>query len=156
MSWASCTAGHAHWGRYGAAGLLLARDATVLLQLRAGWAHQGGTWSIPGGALDRGERPVDAALREADEELGLVPGTVVVRGSRVAWCGGWSYETVLGEPVDPAAEPATRNRSESDAHRWVPVDAVASMRLHPAFRLAWEDPDGVLRDFVATTSAAPA
>jgi 8-oxo-dGTP diphosphatase len=99
VSWTTCSHGHAHWGRYGAAGLLLARDATVLLQLRAGWAHQGGTWSIPGGARDPGESPTRAALRESEEELGLAADVVAVRGSRVALCGGWAYETVLGEPT---------------------------------------------------------
>ena len=99
MSWASCTEGHVHWGPRGAAGLLLARDGEVLLQLRAAWAHQGGTWSIPGGALERTESSEDAALREAVEELGLDRSVVVVRGSSIADCGGWPYETVLAEPV---------------------------------------------------------
>ncbi|MFB9314004.1 NUDIX domain-containing protein [Nocardioides plantarum] len=148
MSWTTCSLGHAHWGRYGAAGLL-ARDATVLLQLRAGWAHQGGTWSVPGGALDRGESPTQAALRESHEELGLDAGAVVVRGSRVALCGGWAYETVLGEPATASCEIVLRDRSESAGHGWVPVDEVDALRLHPAFRRAWNDPDRVLRDFAS-------
>ncbi|WP_148616014.1 NUDIX domain-containing protein [Nocardioides rubriscoriae] len=148
MSWTRCSAGHSHWGPYGAAGLLLAREATVLLQLRVGWAHHGGTWSIPGGALERGEAPVEAALRESHEELGVAADAVRVRGSRVALCGGWSYETVLGETE---GEVATHDRAESDDHRWVPLEDVATLRLHPAFRIAWEHPDAVLRDFVAGT-----
>lgn len=153
MSWTSCSVGHSHWGRYGAAGLLLARDATVLLQLRAGWAHHGGTWSIPGGALERGESPVEAALRESHEELAVAPDVVVVRGSRVAVCGGWPYETVLAET---RGEVVTADRAESADHRWVPLADVDSLRLHPAFRLAWTDPDAVLRDFVAGTAPTPA
>ena len=42
-----CGCGRPHWGRFGAAGLLLIRpnatDPTVLLQLRAGWTHDGGS-----------------------------------------------------------------------------------------------------------------
>ncbi|MCW2816847.1 MAG: hypothetical protein JWN84_4302 [Nocardioides sp.] len=151
--WTSCAAGHAHWGRHGAAGLLLARDGTALLQLRAGWAHQGGTWSIPGGALERGESPLEAALREAEEELGLSSDVVDVRGTFLAECGGWAYETVLAEPLGVVH---TRDRAESDGHRWVPADDVDALPLHPAFRKAWDDPDGVIRAFVAGTSSAAA
>jgi 8-oxo-dGTP diphosphatase len=59
-----------HWGLHGAAGLLLRapwHDGTpaVLLQHRALWSHQGGTWGLPGGALDSHEAAEHAAVREA-------------------------------------------------------------------------------------------
>lgn len=145
MSWARCTRGHHHWGPRGAAGLLLAAEGTVLLQLRAHWAHQGGTWSIPGGARERGESADAAALREAEEELGIDPAAVTLTGSYVATCGGWTYETLLGHaPRDLAV----RDLSESDGHRWVPVDLVDELPLHAGFRAAWADPGRSLRDFV--------
>lgn len=145
MSWATCTNGHAHWGRRGAAGLLLAERGRVLLQLRARWAHQGGTWSIPGGARERGESWVDAALREAREELGLSCHEVDVRGSSRAVCGGWTYETVLGVPT---GQLRLADLAESDGHAWVPADEVADLPLHPSFRLAWTAPDSPLVAFV--------
>jgi 8-oxo-dGTP pyrophosphatase MutT (NUDIX family) len=148
MQWAMCDHGHSHWGRLGAAGLLLARDGRALVQLRAGWVHRGGTWALPGGARERGESAAQAALREAEEELGIDAAHVEVRGTRPADCGGWVYETVLGTVV---GEPHVRDRSESAGHRWVPVAEVADLPLHPAFRTAWSHPDGVLRDFVAGT-----
>ena len=37
----------------------------VLLQLRAAWTHGGGTWALPGGALDSHEDSIAAAKREA-------------------------------------------------------------------------------------------
>ncbi|WP_205475100.1 NUDIX domain-containing protein [Nocardioides sp. SYSU D00038] len=146
MGWATCTHGHLHWGRRGAAGLLLARAGGVLLQLRAGWAHQGGTWSIPGGARERGESAVEAALREAHEELGVDRSVVDVRGSYLAECGGWQYETVLAVPA--VAEVAVRDVAESAGHAWVAAADVDALPLHPAFAAAWADPDGDLRDFV--------
>lgn len=145
MQWARCANGHSHWGPRGAAGLLLARDGHALMQLRAAWVLRGGTWALPGGARERGETAVEAALRESAEELDLAASHVHVRGSRRSDCGGWVYETVLGVAV---GEPRLRNRSESAEHRWVPEADVAQLPLLPAFRAAWEDPDTVLRDFV--------
>jgi 8-oxo-dGTP pyrophosphatase MutT (NUDIX family) len=148
MSWATCAHGHAHWGRRGAAGLLLADAGQVLLQLRAGWAHQGGTWSIPGGARERGESAVQAALREAREEMSIRGRDVEVRSTYVATCGGWEYETVLAVAAGPVH---LAHLSESEAHVWAAPDEVADLPLHPSFRAAWEAPDGELRSFVGAT-----
>ncbi len=55
--------------------------AEVLLTKRS-WElrHHRGEISFPGGRLDPGETPVDAALREAHEEVGLDPALVEVHG----------------------------------------------------------------------------
>lgn len=115
------------------------------MQQRARWSHQGGTWSIPGGARERGETSVQAALRETEEELGLPADAFDVRGAYVATCGGWTYETVMAVPLR-ALEIA--NLAETHDHRWVPADAVVDLPLHPGFRSAWSDGDSGLRAFV--------
>ena len=76
--------GAAYWGKHGAAGLLLrapGKDGSpaVLLQHRAPWSHQGGTWGLPGGARDSHETPEQAAVREAHEEAGLPADLLTVR-----------------------------------------------------------------------------
>jgi len=103
--WTRCAAGHRHWGRHGAAGLLL-RDRhdgvdRVVLQHRAWWSHQGGTWGIPGGARDSDETAVAAALRESAEEANLQPTAVRPYGQLIDDHGGWSYTTVLAGPIAP-------------------------------------------------------
>ena len=75
--WVQCALGHRHWGRFGAAGLLITDGAQVLLQHRAPWTHEGGTWAVPGGARDSHEDPIAAALREAAEETDLDPDSIV-------------------------------------------------------------------------------
>ncbi|HEX6904782.1 MAG TPA: CoA pyrophosphatase [Thermoanaerobaculia bacterium] len=48
-------------------------NASLLLTRRAaGLKRHGGQWALPGGRLDPGESAEDAALRELEEELGLV------------------------------------------------------------------------------------
>jgi 8-oxo-dGTP pyrophosphatase MutT (NUDIX family) len=150
MSWATCAHGHSHWGRRGAAGLFVADEGRVLLHLRAGWSHRGSTWSIPGGARERGESAVQAALREAREEMAIRSRDVEVRSSYAWTCGGWTYETVMAVSTGPVR---LRHLSESLAHVWATPEEVVELPLHPGFRAAWEAPDGELRQFVELTRA---
>ncbi|WP_448639123.1 NUDIX hydrolase [Geodermatophilus sp. URMC 63] len=55
---------------------------TALLVTRraAGLRAHAGQWALPGGRLDPGETPVQAALRELEEEVGLVRGPDDVLG----------------------------------------------------------------------------
>ena len=146
--WVICEAGHRHWGRYGAAGLLLYHPADggrILLAHRATWSHHGGTWGIPGGARDSGESPREAALREASEETGVDTDLVDVGTESVDDHGGWSYVTVHGRlAVDepPLLEP---NDGESSELRWTPVAQVSALVLHPGFADFWAGQD--LRSF---------
>jgi len=53
----------------------------LLLTLRAaGLRAHSNQWAPPGGRCDQGETPVDAALRELQEEIGLTPGVESVLG----------------------------------------------------------------------------
>lgn len=128
--WVDCRCGERHWGRHGAAGLFLEVGGDVLLQLRPGWAHQGGSWSIPGGARDSHESIVAAALREAQEETALDPGLVVVEGVHRRRHQDWVYDTVL---ASSASRPEVSEHAESVELDWVPLDRVARMDLHPGF-----------------------
>ncbi|HST64859.1 MAG TPA: NUDIX hydrolase [Mycobacteriales bacterium] len=138
--WTRCAAGHRHWGRNGAAGLFLRDGQRVVLQHRALWSHQGGTWGVPGGARDSDETVIEAALRETAEEAGIDPAAVRPYGLLVDDHGGWSYSTVLGVPVKPVDPVPTGGESEDV--RWVDVADVDGLPLHPGFAAAWP----VLRD----------
>ncbi|WP_024801802.1 NUDIX hydrolase [Nocardia sp. BMG51109] len=133
--------GTRQWGLFGAAGLLLRAPragggAVVLLQHRAPWSHQGGTWALPGGARDSHETSVRAAVREAHEEAGILPAAVRVRGERVTAeaPSGWTYTTVVADVPEPL--PTTANR-ESMELAWVPEEEVDARPLHPGFAAAW-------------------
>nr|WP_090340737.1 NUDIX hydrolase [Mycolicibacterium malmesburyense]CRL70239.1 ADP-ribose pyrophosphatase [Mycolicibacterium malmesburyense] len=137
--------GQAYWGRYGAAGLLLRAPGhdgatVVLLQHRAAWSHQGDTWGLPGGARDSHETAEQAAIREAHEEAGLpaeqltvrkVVETKIVAGDGVSW----SYNTVIADAPEMLRTVPNRESAEL---RWVAVDEVAELPLHPGFAASWE------------------
>ncbi|MCU1648678.1 MAG: 8-oxo-dGTP diphosphatase [Nocardia sp.] len=139
--WAESPDGTRQWGRFGAAGLLLRAPlvdggSAVLLQHRAAWSHQGGTWALPGGARDSHETTVHAAVREAEEEAGITAGSIRVRASRVTAVAdsGWTYTTVIADAVTRLR---TQVNLESTELAWVPEDEVDARPLHPGFAAAW-------------------
>ncbi|SEF34206.1 ADP-ribose pyrophosphatase YjhB, NUDIX family [Amycolatopsis pretoriensis] len=130
-----CSCGHLHWGRYGAAGLLLVDPARgVLLQRRAWWVHHGRTWALPGGAIEAGETAVTAAAREAFEEASVPADAFRAVSASVVDHGEWSYTTVLA--LADGAEARVAN-TESAEVRWVDPDDVPGYRLHRDFAAAW-------------------
>ena len=133
--WIDCTCSGKHWGLYGAAGLLLLRDSQVLLQHRAPWVHNGDTWGIPGGARDSHESFIDAALREAHEEIGITSDEVEVLHESSEVHGIWSYHTIIAR-AHRACAPIAANQ-ESLEVRWVDRSEVTSLPLHPAFGKNW-------------------
>ncbi|MEJ5914224.1 NUDIX hydrolase [Pseudokineococcus sp. 1T1Z-3] len=170
--WVLGPSGERRWGRFGAAGLLLlagpdgrrrepggvseapvdlgSAAATsgrrVLLQLRAGWTHLGGTWGMPGGAVDSHEDAVAGALREAHEETGVAPDAVEVLGQRVtADLGTWRYTVVLGR-LRAGAPPQRPHAAtpESEEVRWVDLADVDGLPLHPGLADSWP----LLREWV--------
>lgn len=133
--------GHVRWGIYGAAGVVFVHRAepgsgpSVLLQLRSVMSHEGGSWSCPGGAIDLGETPLEAALREAAEEIGSPPDGHRLVGQHVfAPAAEWSYTTVVVEVTERFGVPLN---FETELVEWVPVDDVAARPLHPGFGAAW-------------------
>lgn len=142
--WVMCDCGRKHWGHNGAAGVLLARrdDATgrvthVVMQHRALWSAEGGTWGIPGGAISDGETAIEGALRESFEEANITSQDIDVVGAYCENHGNWCYTTVfafekLGHSVNPCA-----HDDESMEIKWVPIDDVPKLKLLTAMRTDW-------------------
>jgi len=126
------------WGRFGAAGVLVHDvDRGILLQHRATWSDQGGTWGLPGGALHEGEDAVSGALREAHEEAAVPSDAIRVLFTSVFDLGYWSYTTVGARVVKPF-EPRITD-PESIELQWVPANEVTAKPLHSGFAAAWPE-----------------
>lgn len=119
--------------------------ARSVLLIRRGNEPFAGQWALPGGFVDEGERPVDAARRELAEETGLhhqgMLDLVGVYGDPGRDPRGWTvsaaYRALLDTPVD-----VTGSDDAADA-RWFPLDALPPLAF---------DHDRIVADAVALGS----
>ncbi|MDN6683558.1 MAG: Maf family protein, partial [Bifidobacterium crudilactis] len=154
--WIDCACGHRHWGLNGASGVLLARRdehsgaiTDVLLQHRAMWSAEGGTWGAPGGATADGESPLEGALRESFEEANINPEDIQVVGSYREDHGPWGYATVFafekpGHQVNPQA-----NDDESMSVEWVPIGKIGEYKLISPLQRDWPEFEKRLHELAA-------
>lgn len=107
-------------------------------------AHPGQI-AFPGGRRDPGEGPVEAALREAEEELGLDPALIQVVGTSDLYRTGSGYEITPVLATVPADIAVTPNPTEVAS--W--FEAPASFVLDPANQHEHEiDHEGARHRFV--------
>ena len=130
--------GSQRWGRFGAAGILARHVDDVgephyFLALRSSWTHKGGTWAVPGGALNHGETALEGALREFAEEIGHVIDTYEVSEIHEDDHGGWTYTTVVVD-VPQRFDPPTAMSWETAEARWVAASQLVELELFEAFR----------------------
>ena len=141
--WIQCACGNKHWGLNGAAGILLVRRTQILLQHRAPWVHNGDTWGIPGGARDSHESVLEAAIREAKEETGIDPVHLTPIQTFSDDHGSWRYDTVIAYASDELV--AHELNDESHEVRWVEIDEVDELTLHPSFEKSWPTLKGLVQ-----------
>lgn len=94
-------------------------------------AHPGQI-ALPGGRIDAGETPVQAALREANEELGIDPALVRVIGPSDRFRTGSGYDITPVVAVVPADLPIHPNPAEVAQWFEAPVDFLLDPTHHIA------------------------
>ena len=141
--WVECACGNKHWGLNGAAGILIVRGHEILLQHRAPWVHNGDTWGIPGGARDSHESTIEGAFREAVEETGIDTDLLTPLHTFTDNHGDWKYETVIARAKDGLI--AHEVNDESHEVRWVDLETVTELPLHPSFARSWPELKALLQ-----------
>lgn len=111
--------------------MLLDPEQGILMQHRALWSVEGGTWGFPGGARDLGESAIEAAVRESWEEAGVPERDgegIEILEIHTLDLDPWSYTTVIARTLRHF-EPVI-NDPESIALAWVPIEALNDLNLH--------------------------
>lgn len=108
-----------HWGKEGS-GLLLTTGEKVLLLLRSRHVTEPRTWGIPGGAIEEGEDPLQSALRESEEEMGLSIDSYRVIGNTVYQDeeDGFKYTTYILRVVEETEEQPITLNWENTEYIW--------------------------------------
>ncbi|MCP3735455.1 CoA pyrophosphatase [Sphingomonas sp. RP10(2022)] len=98
------------------------RPGVILTQRTETLRNHAGQVAFPGGRIDPGESPVEAALREAQEEVALDPALVAVIGAvdRYRTVTGFTVTPVLA--VVPADVPLVASEAEVASVFEVPLD----------------------------------
>lgn len=110
-----------------AAGTLIVADGAVLFLRRGNGGDHPGEWSFPGGHIEPGESPEDAARRETLEEAGYEPHKLMQIG--VVSDGQVEFATFYHEcrPFD------VQLSDESTEYAWCPIGSFPEP-LHPGCR----------------------
>jgi 8-oxo-dGTP diphosphatase len=105
--------------------LFVRKGDSILLGLRKN-IYGAGTWALPGGHLEFGERLVDAVCREAKEELGadVSPGELELVSvvDDLQPQNNLHYVHMSFEIKEPAWEPCLMEPDECDGWRYFPLD----------------------------------
>jgi len=123
------------------AGILFTDGKKILLLKRSTEGDHYGKWTIPGGKLEKGESLKEAALRESEEECGHSSGTPF---------GQYDYKDnkklfrtyfyAINKLFKPIISP------EHSEAKWVNLDDVDNLDLHPKFHDVWDHFKSKIRD----------
>lgn len=114
------------------ASVALWRGEELLLMKREAGAFGGGGWFLPGGHVERGERPAEAAVREVREETGLaLDGDALALAEVMSYPhdGAMAHSLVYNAICPPGATVAIND--EHVVARWYTVEAAIARFFDP-------------------------
>ncbi|WP_405485799.1 NUDIX domain-containing protein [Nocardia sp. NBC_00511] len=116
------------------------RDGAILLIRRAPGVFLTGRWELPGGGVEPGEQPEQAAVREAAEETGLAV-TITAERAVHSWMDVAGRALRIHARIYDTSEndrrTVTLDPAEHDDHVWATPDQAAALDLAEHFRRAF-------------------
>ena len=109
------------------AGAVVRDDAGRLLVVRRGRAPGAGLWSLPGGRIEPGETPAEAAVREVHEETGLEVEVEEVLITAIVGDGGFRVQDFAARVVGGSL----RAGDDAEEVRWADETELATLPLTP-------------------------
>lgn len=121
------------------------RPGALLIHRPQSMRSHPGQVAFPGGKIDDGEDAVAAALREAEEELGIASSAVRVVGTTDPYHTGTGYHVTPVIGIIPPDLPLRPNPAEVDRWFEAPFDFLLDTRNHAPQSTVWR---GERRDYL--------
>ncbi|HTK07424.1 MAG TPA: NUDIX domain-containing protein [Ktedonobacteraceae bacterium] len=117
---------------YVGVGVIIRKGEQVLLMKRQN-SHGDGTWSMPGGHVEFGESPEECAVREVEEETGVLIAdvTFLTITNDLFEVEGKHYITLWMESRYVSGEARMNSAREMSAIGWFSWDALPTPRFLP-------------------------
>lgn len=87
----------------------------------------------PGGHIEPGETPEDAAIREAMEEFGIIPENPILIGNCTVFCEGQRYSSKIYFTDEFSGTPRADGEEMTDG-RWMSLHELKRKKLFPPFK----------------------
>ncbi|GCE07424.1 nucleotide triphosphate diphosphatase NUDT15 [Dictyobacter aurantiacus] len=113
-------------------GVIIQNGDRVLLMKRRN-SHGDGTWSMPGGHLEYGESPQECAIREAQEEVGVLIANPIFRTitNDIFEQEGKHYVTIWMEATYVSGEARVNSAREMSEVGWFTWNDLPTPRFLP-------------------------
>jgi 8-oxo-dGTP pyrophosphatase MutT (NUDIX family) len=109
-------------------------DSSVLLLKRSEKVNDGNTWGLPGGHIEKGEMPTQAAAREIYEEMGFIPDSGDILSSGHTEFHGKDvcivFVTAVSKEVKEKWNDKIKLNWEHDGYEWFKTSNIPD-ELHP-------------------------